>query len=165
MGAGWKATIDGLGTTATVITVRRDVEAGSVLSADDVDTARWPIALIPDRAVQSNPVGLTVRADLVSGEVLVHSRLFPTPDGLDAGHRLVPLPLPLAPPPLSPGTSVELFGIRSLGDGLTTASTELTGGVVVHIDDQSIGIAIGEAAVPIVLEHVAFGVVDVIVVP
>lgn len=165
VGLEWRSTVDGLGTTTSVVSVRRDVAAGSSLGPDDVQVVEWPKALLPDGFVSTLPAGAVARSDLVAGEVLVGRRLFPTDSGLEAGERLVTLPVPTAPPPVHAGSLVELYGIRSLGDDHATQATRLTTGVVVELTDSSLAIAVPEAAVPIVLDHLAFGVVDVVAVP
>jgi Flp pilus assembly protein CpaB len=158
----WRSTMNGLGTTVDVVIVQRDVAAGSVLGPADVELRSWPVGLLPDGASGHLRVGATARSDLFAGEVLVDDRLFPDPSGLEPGERLVSLPLSSGSAALEPGGRVELYGIQSLGDGITTSSARLATGIVVSMSDQYVAVAIAEAAVPIVLEHLALGVVDIV---
>lgn len=165
VGVEWRSTIDALGTTVAVATVQRDVPAGTALGPADIALADWPSGLVPEGASRRLPIGATARSDLVAGEALVDQRLFPDPAGLDAGDRLVTVPITSTPGPLGAGTPVELYGIRPLGDGLTSGSTRLAIGIVVEVFDQSAAIAVAESAVPVVLDHLALGVVDIVVRP
>lgn len=165
VGLEWRSTVDGLGTTIQVVSVRRDVPAGRALGPDDVHIVDWPFALAPDDFVSRLPPEAIARTDLVVGEVLVSSRLFPTGNGLRAGDRLVTVPMPAAPPPVHAGSRIELYGIRSLGGDVTTRASRLTVGIVVDVTDVAIAVAVPESAVPVVLDHLAFGVVDLVEVP
>ncbi len=165
VGLEWRATVAGLGTTTSVATVARDTPAGTEIGPEDVRIVQWPAALVPTGAVTTSPGGAVARADLVAGEVLVAHRLYPSAAGTGADDRLVTLPIPSAPPPVRAGSRVELYGIRVVGDAVATPATRLTVGVVIEITDAAIAVAVPETAVPIVLEHLAFGVVDVIAFP
>lgn len=165
VGLSWRATVSDLGVTERVATVQRDVPAGSIIGNTDVAIVAWPRGLVPSGALDRSPVGAIARADLVAGEILVEQRLFPRPDGVGVGERIVTVPVPIAPPPLTTGTPVELFGILGFDDGFTSGSTRLAVGVVLSVDEQSIAVAVSESAVPVVLEHIAFGVVDVVIRP
>lgn len=165
VGLQWRSTIDALGTTVKVATVQRDVPAGSVLGRSDIALVDWPAGLVPIGAISHLPFGATARSDLAAGEALMEQRLFPDPTGLDVGDRLVSIPDSTVPPTLMAGTRVELYGIRSLGDGVTTASTRLTDGVVVETSDEIVAVAVARSAVPVVLDHLAHGVVDIVVRP
>ena len=161
----WRATIADLGARVPVVVMLRDVPAGNDITEADVEVAEWPRALVPNGAVLQIEPDAVARTDLVAGEVLVGRRLLPGPDGLRTDQRLVTLPVPTAPPPVVPGSTVDLYGIRSLGDGIATPATRLTTGTVIDAGDERISVAVAEASVPIVLEHVALGVVDVVIRP
>ena len=165
VGLHWRSTIEALGTTVTVATVQREVPAGSVLGHDDIALVDWPAGLVPIGAARHLPIGATVRSDLATGEALIERRLFPDQDGLDIGDRLVTVPLSMAPARLTIGARVELYGIRTLGDTVTTGSARLTTGLVVETSEEFASIAVTEAAVPVLLDHMAHGVIDIVVRP
>ena len=165
LGLSWKTTIDGLGQRREVPTMLRGVPAGAVITADDVTMADWPIDLLPAGSTQRLPIGEIASSDLVAGEVVIAGRLFPTSEGLAPDDRLVTIPQPLASPPAARGTAVELYGILAVGDGFTTPATLLTSGVVFRVTETSLAVVIGGADVPIVIEHLAFGTIDVVIRP
>ena len=165
LGWQWRTATVALGQQQTVMIVRSPIAAGSMLTDADIERARWPVALTPEGALPSLPAGAITSVDLVAGEVVVSSRLFPSADGLDVDERMVTIPQPLAPPPVRRGSVVELFGIMPLGDGITTPATRLTFGMVVEVTESAISIAVEASSVPTVIEHATLGTVEVVLMP
>ncbi len=164
---GWQwreATIE-LGERQTLVVMERAVPAGAAVTLADVRMAAWPIGLTPEGATTALPANAVAAVDLTAGEVLVGRRLFPAPNGLDVGQRLVTIPQPLAPPPVERGTRVELFGILPIGDGLTSPATRLASGTVMVVTESAISVAVVAAAVPTIVEHSTLGTVEVVVQP
>ncbi len=165
IGLGWRSTIDGLGQRREIATMLRSVPAGSTITAADVAMSAWPLALVPGGSSEHLPIGDIASSNLVAGEAVITQRLFPGPDGIAAEERLVTVPQPLAPPPLRRGTAVELYGILAIGDGFLSPARRLTHGVVFDVSEQSVAIIIDNAAVPTVIEHLAFGTIDLVIRP
>ena len=165
LGWQWRSTTVDLGRRENLVVMQRFVAAGEVVTDEDVRSVAWPIGLTPDGAATELPPDATAAADLAAGEVLIGERLFPTSEGLDAGERLVTIPQPLAPPPVTRGSRVELFGILPIGDGLTSPAHRLAQGTVIVVTESAISIAVDASAAPIIIEHTALGTVDVVVLP
>lgn len=165
LGWQWRSTTAELGQRRAVVVVNRPIRTGEAISTADIDIEAWPVGLTPDDAIDVLPVDAIAAVDLVAGEVLIGRRILPTPDGLDASQRLVTIDQPLAPPPVVPGSRVELFGILPIGDGLTSPATRLAEGTVIVVSDTAISIAVDISAVPTIVEHTAFGSVDVVISP
>jgi len=165
LGWQWRSTTVDLGRRENLVVMQRFVAAGEVVTDEDVRSVAWPIGLTPDGAATELPPDATAAADLAAGEVLIGERLFPTSEGLNAGERLVTIPQPLAPPPVTRGSRVELFGILPIGDGLTSPAHRLAQGTVIVVTESAISIAVDASAAPIIIEHTALGTVDVVVLP
>jgi len=165
LGWQWRSTTVDLGQRESLVVMRRSVTAGEEVTAEDVQVVAWPIGLTPEGAAIALPTDAIAAADLTAGEVLIERRLFPSPDGIAAGELLVTIPQPLAPPPVTRGTRVELFGILPIGDGLTSPANFLASGTVIVMTETAISIAVRAAAVPTIIEHTALGTVEVVIRP
>lgn len=165
LGWQWRATTVDLGQRQTLVVMQRAVVAGDPVTVDDIRLVPWPVGLAPDGATTVLPHNAVAAADLVAGEVLIGQRLFPTADGLQNGQLLVTIPQPLAAPPVSRGSLVELFGILPIGDGLTSPATRLASGTVIVVTESAISVAVNTSAVPTILEHTTLGTVEVVVHP
>lgn len=165
LGWQWRATAVELGQRERVVVMRHSVLAGETVSDHDVEVVAWPIGLIPDGAARVLPADSVATDDLFAGEVLATQRLFRTSEALAADQRVVTIAQPLAPPPVSEGTTVELFGVLPIGDGFTTPATRLATGTVIEVTEASVAIAVASPAVPTIIEHAALGTIDIVVRP
>lgn len=161
----WRAATVELGARTDVVVMERSIAAGERITADDVRVVAWPVSLVPRGAIPSLPTEAVARDELILGEVLISDRLFPSENGLGPGQRLVTIPQPLAPSPVEIGAAVELFGLLPIGDGLTTPATRLAEGTVVSTTESTVSVAVAADQVPRLIEHVALGIVDIVVMP
>ncbi len=158
-------TIAELGTRQEVSVLARDLPAGAILTSEDLTTASWPSGLIPSGEIAQATVGRVAMDDLIAGEVLIESRLFP-PDGLiSPGQRQITLPLPLAPPPLAVGDQVELVGVLPPDGPFSTAPAVLALATVVAADEAGISVVVPREQALIVVEYLVLGVIEFLVVP
>jgi Flp pilus assembly protein CpaB len=151
------------GTGRTVVVARHRMEIGAVVAVDDVESASWPAAVIPDNAVTAAPVGRTVVAAIERGEAVVATRL--APDGLMGVAALVPpgwraVAIPVGPTVVSVhvGDRVDLiagFDAASTEAGQSPALVVARDASVVAVDDERITVAVRDNDV----ERVAFAVV------
>ena len=91
-------TLSGLGRSRAVVVARRDLEPGRLIGDDDTMVRALPVDAVPDRAIERVPVGRTVTAAIVAGEVVSASRL--SPDGVTGlaaqvppGRRAIAIPV------------------------------------------------------------------------
>lgn len=161
----WRSETQSLGQRSDIVVVDRMVGAGQVVTVGDVRTVSWPDRLAPVGALSSLPVGSVARNDLVPGEVLAQHRLFPDPQGLGADERIVTIPQPIARSPADVGQRVELFGLLPIGDGLSTPAIRLGEGRIVFVTETGLSVTVASQLVPRIIEHVALGVVDVVILP
>jgi Flp pilus assembly protein CpaB len=77
-----------LGGLREVRVTARSVDAGHLLTADDVAVRRLPAAVLPEGAVAASPAGHTVLVPLAPGEVVLESKLAPW--GVEGVAALVP---------------------------------------------------------------------------
>lgn len=164
---GWRwrsATID-LGRHEILVVMEQSVARGRPVTPADVRLASWPIGLTPEGALAELPLGAIAEVDLVAGEVLLAERLFPDGNGLHPGQRLVTIPPPLAGSPASAGSTVELFGLLPIGEGVTTPAVRLAEGTVVATKEGAIFVAVDAAVVPTIVEHLALGSIEIIISP
>lgn len=165
LGWQWRSTTVQLGRRQTVVVVQRTIDAGETITVDDIAITGWPVGLVPSGALTALPHDAVASADLAAGEALVGQRLFPTPSGVAADELLVTIPQPLAAPPVTRGSRVELFGILPIGDGLVSPARLLTSGTVIVVTESAISIAISASAAPTVVEHTVLGTVELVVRP
>lgn len=163
LGWQWRSTTAELGQRRSLVVMERAISAGESVMPDDVRVVPWPIGLAPNGAATGLPPDAIAATDLVAGEVLVDARLFPTSNGLAAGELLVTIPQPLAPPPVSRGSRIDLFGILPIGEGLTSPAHRLATGTVVVVTESAISVAVDESAVPSIIEHITLGTIEVVI--
>jgi len=157
------------GDTRTVIIARHRIEVGAIVSADDVDTARWPLAVIPTGAFTESPAGRTAIATIESGEAILSARV--APDGLDgvaalvpAGWRAIAIPTGPAVVSLAVGDHVDLiagFDAQSASNDESPTIAVARDALVVAVDEQRVTVAVRDSDA----SRVAFAVVAGTVVP
>lgn len=133
-------TAESLGTTLPVWVAVADVDAGEVIAADDVTRTRWPKAFVPAAAVADDPTGLTVRADVVRGEVVVGDRVAEHGSGpvalIPSGWRGVAVPTFGTAPPLHPGSQVDVVAVVDPSVSGGRGPVLVDDAVVVHVDES-----------------------------
>ena len=157
------------GETRTVIVARHRIEIGAVVDGDDVDTARWPLAVVPNGAFTQMPAGRTAVATIESGEAILSARV--APDGLHGVAALVPtgwraIAIPAGPAvvTLAVGDHVDLiagFDAQSTSSDGPPTITVARDALVVAVDEQRITVAMRDSDA----SRVAFAVVTGTVVP
>lgn len=148
---------ESLGTTTPAWVAESDLRPGDVIAAGDVTRRDRPVAFVPDDALDDDPIGLTVRSGIASGEVVVAERVAEHGTGpaalIPSGWRGVALTPFDAPPPLEAGNVVDVvvsldpaFGSSEGGGVLVDAA------VVVHVDESgsTITVAVPDSRVPAV---------------
>ncbi len=154
-----------LGQTTIVAVVQRPLAAGTEIGAGDVTLAPRPVAQVPAGAVVDDPVGQTLRADVVAGEVLVSARLASRgregPVALiPPGWRAVAIPVLDAPAPVRPGTAVDV--VASFDPTLVERDPSVVvaaDAVVVDVADDAVTVAVPRAE----LTDVAFALTNGVV--
>jgi Flp pilus assembly protein CpaB len=157
------------GEQRTVTVARHRIAIGSVVEADAVATESWPVALVPQGAVEQSPVGRTVVGTIEAGEAVLGLRL--APEGLSGIAALLPpgsraLAVPTGPSvvALRIGDHVDLiagFDVAGATGDNAPALTVAQNAVVVSVDDKSVTVAVRAADA----ERVAFALVAGTVVP
>lgn len=105
--AGGEAARARWGRERVVLVTEREVRAGQPL-ADAVSERRWPVALVPPRALARLPRSAVAAADLDAGTAVTASALR-RPGRGTAGRRTVAVPLTPAPLPVRPGDEVDAW--------------------------------------------------------
>lgn len=160
-----RQTVDQLGRQTEVFVVDTFVPAGTELTASMISTRLRPVGLIPLADLASGAIGRTARVDLVPGEVLVEPRLFPADGRVDAGDRLIALPLPISMPALVVGSTVELIGLLPPEGPIPSEARVLARGVVTDVGDDSVSVAVAGHTALVVVEHLVLGTVEIVVLP
>ncbi len=108
--------------TTMVMVAARDLTAGSVLTTDDLAGRRYPVALVPARALTdtADAAGRTLSAALSAGTPLTASNLSGASSLAAPGERLVPFRL----------ADAALLALVSVGDLVTVVATAGDGSVV-----------------------------------
>lgn len=141
------------GTTTPVWVAERDLSPGSVIGSGDVAAHDWPLAFVPDDALEQDPTGLSVRAGISSGEAVIAERVSENGSGpvalIPSGWRGVAITPFDAPPPVEPGSTVDLIvtldpAFESSGPGVL-----VTDAIVIHVSESGSTVTV---AVP--AEHV-----------
>jgi Flp pilus assembly protein CpaB len=149
------------GRARPVAVATRDLAPGDLVDGSAVEVRRLPEAAVAPQALAEPPSGSMVRQPVAAGEPFVPERL--APQGLTgvaalvpAGHRAVAIPIgPLAAPPLTVGDLVDVLAVvpalveeqpRQREDQPSFALVEAA--VVVDVGEQSITVAVPEAAAP-----------------
>ena len=157
------------GASRRVAVARHRITMGNVVDDGDVETRWWPVAMVPDGAVDSVPSGRTAAATIERGEAVLAARLAPqgrhgiaalTPDGWRA------LAVPVAPTvlTLTIGDHVDLIAGFDVGNATTDRSPSLVvarDAIVVAVDEQRVTVAVPDDDA----ERVAFAIVAGTVVP
>lgn len=160
-----RSTIAELGTRQEVSVLARDLPAGGILTSEDLTTVSWPTGLIPQGEIARAIVGRMARVDLLAGEVVFESRLFPSDGLVSPGQRQITLPPPLAPPLLAAGDQVELVGLLPPDGPFSTAPVILALATVVAADETGISVVLPREQALIVVEYLVLGVIEVLVLP
>ena len=157
------------GDTRTVAVARHRIPIGATIGADDVTTQSWPVALVPEGALDVAPSGRTATATIEAGEAVVAGRV--APDGLHGTTALVPagwraLAIPVAPTviALAVGDHVDLvagFDVAGANADRSPSLTVARDALVVAVDEQRVTVAVRDDEA----ERVAFAVVAGTVVP
>ena len=102
--------------TLAVVVAGRDIDAGTVLAAGDVDVRRFPVSVVPSEALDRAEavVGRTVTAALSAGTPLTTRSLSRAESLAGAGERLVPFRL----------SDAALLSLVSVGDLVTVVATK-----------------------------------------
>ncbi len=158
-----------LGQTQLVAIARTDLAAGSRLTSVNIDLIERPVRFVPVRAVGSEAEGEVLIADVVAGEVIVSSRLGASGTPLGTDERAVTVPMPLAPPLLEPGDTVELVGLQAVdvagSPAPTVATVVITTGRVLAVTDNAVTVATPDHAALEVLRYLAVGSVELVATP
>lgn len=138
------------GTTAAAVRASRAIDAGRSISADDVDTVEWPLAVIPPGALAEPPLGKTLLHPVGEGELLTAADVSPAgPLAMaPAGWRGVAFSRSsLSGLPLAPGDAVEAV----------VGGEVVAGGVVVAVAANDVLVALPPGAAATVAEASAGG--------
>jgi Flp pilus assembly protein CpaB len=137
------------GSVHPVAVATRDLDAGSVLRADDITTADWPVAMAPPGALDVAPLGRTLLSPVGRGEPITRGRV--APDGVHGlaalvppGWRAVAIAVPTATVALQRGDEVDLLATSS--DGSVTG-TIAEAAIVLAADERSITVALPKEVV------------------
>lgn len=108
--------------TTRVMVAARDLTAGSVLTAGDLAARRYPVGLVPSRALTDtgDAVGRTLSAALSEGSPLTAGAVSGASSLAAPGERLVPFRL----------TDAALLHLVSVGDLVTVVATAGDGSAV-----------------------------------
>jgi hypothetical protein len=140
VGAAARAERDRWGEAVPVAVALAPLGPGDVIGAGDVAVELRPLAVVPDGALTTAPLGRTVVADVLAGEVLVEARA-PASGLVPAGWVAIAVPTSPAPP-LEPGDRVDVLAPDVVAEDA----------VVVHVDDDAVTIAVPERDAPAVAE-------------
>lgn len=156
-----------LGQTQLVAVARVDATAGSTLSADQLTMIERPLQFVPPRAIGHEAVGAVLIADIVAGEVIVSKRIGSNGSPLAVDERALTIPMPLAPPLLDLGDSVELVGLQAVDgpSGPTVSAVVITSGRVLAVNDEAVTVATPDYAALDVLRFLAAGSVELLTMP
>ena len=157
------------GDTRTVAVARHRIAMGSTIDAADVESQPWPLAMIPDGAVDSVAGGRTATATIEPGEAVLASRL--APEGVHGMTALVPagwraLAVPVAPTvlTLAIGDHVDLIAGFDVGNASRDRAPSLIvarDAIVVAVDEERVTVAVPDDDA----ERVAFAIVAGTIVP
>ncbi len=85
--AGAREARAGYGTARVVVVAARDIAAGEKIEADDTRLEERPLAVVPERALDTPPVGRVASAAILAGEPVVADRVAPSGVGADRRAR------------------------------------------------------------------------------
>lgn len=159
VGAEAVAAREAWGAGVAVAVATGDLDAGEVVGAGDVRVEERPAAVVPEGALTEPPVGRTVTAAVLAGEVLVEARV--APGGVRGVAALVPRGwLAVAVPTSSSG-----FGTPSppldVGDRVDVLAPDpvAENALVVAVGEDAVTIAVPARDAGAVAEAVAVAVV------
>ena len=143
--AQWQTHIDGW-------VVTRDLEAGATLGADDLAPTLLPTAGTPRDATLRDPVGLTLRDSMATGEIVRDGRLTSASGRLAAqlGEATGALTITTDKTPLMPGDLVDLHGLI---DGARLA----TDASVIAVDEGFVTVAVADQQIRAVIQSLTVG--------
>jgi Flp pilus assembly protein CpaB len=155
------------GATEPVLVVRHDVDAGTALTAADVEVAEWPVGLIPATALVELPDRAVTRVDVVAGEPLLPSRLAghglsQVAAALPPGARAVAVPTePGTAPPLEVGDHVDVLVAvaEDAAGGGPPGFAVATDAPVVAVTDDAVTVAVDRDEAPRVAVALGIGAV------
>ncbi len=124
--------------TTMVMVAARDLTAGSVLTPDDLAARRYPVALVPARALTdtTDATGRTLSVALSTGTPLTSSNLSGASSLAAPGERLVPFRL----------ADAALLALVSVGDLVTVVATAGDGSVVTVAEQVRVAALPSEAS-------------------
>jgi Flp pilus assembly protein CpaB len=142
----------------TILVTRHPVATGDVLADADVESKSWPVALVPDGAVDSLPDPAVATAPMAAGEPVVAARLGRPAAGpvaalVPGGHRAIAVPRGDAPLPLTVGDRVDVVAAVDPAVGDVVAADAL----VVHVDEATVVVAVDAARLPAAAAAVVAG--------
>ena len=143
--AQWQTEINGWVVTS-------DLEAGTTLSTDDLAATRLPTAGTPHDATLRDPIGLTLRDSMASGEIVRDGRLTPASGQLAAqlGEATGALTIATDKTPLTPGDLVDLYGLID-GNRLATDAS------VIEVDEGFVTVAVADQQIQAVIRSLTVG--------
>jgi Flp pilus assembly protein CpaB len=127
----------------TILVASRPLAPGEAVRADAVERREWPVALLPDGALEVLPDPAVASAPVAAGEPLVAARLGRPDVGavaslVPSGTRAVAVARGDAPLPVEVGDRVDV--VAALDPA--TAAVVAAGAVVVHVDDATAVVAV-----------------------
>ena len=137
-----------LGGLREVRVAARSVDAGHLLTANDVAVRRLPAAVLPEGAVAASPAGHAVLVPLAPGEVLLEAKLAPW--GLEGVAALVPpgrraLAVPVARGGLAlrRGNHVDVLATFDIPEGDTEPTLAVASSAqVLDVAEESVTVAV-----------------------
>lgn len=132
--------------------VTRDLEAGTTLGTEDLAATRLPTAGTPYDATRSDPIGLTLRDSMATGEIVRDGRLTSASGRLAAqlGEATGALTIATDKTPLMPGDLVDLY---ALIDGNRLA----TDAAVIEVDEGFVTVAVADRQIRAVIQSLTVG--------
>ena len=154
-----------LGETTTVAIATTPLEPGDEIGDGDVALVDRPVAHVPERALGSDPTGLTVRSPVGLDEILTADRVAGEDRAgaaalVPEGWRAIPIPVLDATLPASPGDLVDV--IASFDPASTVRDPSLVvaaDAVVVDVADDAVTVAVTRERVTEVAFALANGIV------
>ncbi len=156
------------GETRAVLVASRAVAGGASL-AGATTAARWPIALIPDGALDDPndlPPHARAAGPIAVGRPLSSVDVAPPADDPERGWRVALLP-GTAPLPVEPGDRVDVWATTdpSLAGGRPATRRLARGATVVSADEAAVVVAVAEDEVADLAEATSLSTVTVVAVP
>ena len=154
-----------LGETTVVAVAVAPLEPGDEIADGDVVLVERPVAHVPDRALSSDPTGLTIRSPVGRDEILTADRVAGEDRSgaaalVPEGWRAIPVPVIDATLPAAPGDLVDV--IASFDPALTSRDPSLVvaaDAVVVDVADDAVTVAVTRERVTEVAFALANGIV------